>query len=70
MSDPNANYVVLRQHQEDLLREAENRRLVRALRHSRKASLKGRKSRKLLGLSHEEERCKRGSRSAEAAKGR
>jgi hypothetical protein len=70
MSDWNADYAALRQHQEDLRREAENRRLVRALRQSRKASLKGRRSWKVLSLPHEEERCQRGSRNSEAAKGR
>ena len=71
LSDWNVDYAALREHQEDLLREAENRRLVRALRQSRKASLKGRRSwKKPLGLPHEEERCERGSMNAEAAKGR
>jgi hypothetical protein len=69
MSDWNVNYAALRQHQEDLLREAENQRLVRALRQSRKASLKGRRSWKLLGLPHEKERCERGSGNAETAEG-
>jgi hypothetical protein len=71
MSDWNVDYAALRQHQEDLLREAENRRLVRALRQSRKASLKGRRNwKKLLGLPHEAERRELGRRNAEAAKGR
>jgi len=71
MSHSNVDYAALRQPQEDLLQEAEHRRLVRALRQSRKASLIGRRSwKKPSGLPHGEERCARGSRSAEAAKGR
>jgi hypothetical protein len=70
MSDWDLNYAALRQHQEDLLREAEHQRLVRTLRQSRKASLKGKKSWRLLGLTHEKEQCDRGSGKAETAEGR
>jgi hypothetical protein len=70
MNDWNVNYAVLRQHQENLLREAENRRLVRALRQIRKASLKGRRSWKLLGLPHEKEQFELGSGKAETAEER
>jgi hypothetical protein len=41
------NLTVSRQRQQDLLREAENRRLVRSLRESQRARHKGRRSRKL-----------------------
>ena len=47
MESWNGDYTVVRQRQQDLLREAENRRLVRTLRDSRRASHKGRRSRKL-----------------------
>ena len=45
MDSWDVDHTVVRQ--EDLLREAENRRLVRALRQSRKASRRDRRSRKL-----------------------
>ena len=47
MDSFSGDYTVSRQRQQDLLREAENRRLVRALRQSRKASRGDRRSRKL-----------------------
>ena len=47
MESWNGDHTVVRQRQQDLLREAENRRLVRTLRDSRRASHKGRRSRKL-----------------------
>jgi hypothetical protein len=47
MDSWNGDHTVLRQRQRYLLREAENRRLVRTLRESRRASHKGRRSRKL-----------------------
>ena len=48
MDSWNGDHTVLRQRQQDLLREAENRRLVRTLRESRRARHKGRRSRKVL----------------------
>jgi hypothetical protein len=50
MDDLDVEYTVLRRRQQDLLREAENRRLVRALRESRKASRENRRSRKVLSI--------------------
>ncbi len=47
MDDWDVEHTVLRRRQQDLLREAENRRLVRALRESRKASHEDRRSRKV-----------------------
>jgi hypothetical protein len=47
MDSFNGDHTDLRQRQQDLLREAENRRLARTLRESRRASHKGRRSRKL-----------------------
>ncbi len=38
----NGDHAVLRRRQQDLLREAKNRRLIRALRESREASHEGR----------------------------
>jgi hypothetical protein len=46
----NGDHTVSRQRQQDLLREAENRRLVRALRESRKASHEDRRGRKVSSL--------------------
>ena len=46
----NGDHTVSRQRQQDLLREAENRRLARALRESRKTSHEDRRSRKVLRL--------------------
>jgi hypothetical protein len=48
MDDLDVEHMVLRRRQQALLREAENRRLVRALRESRKASHEDRRSRKVL----------------------
>ena len=50
MESWNGDHTVVRQRQQDLLREAENRRLVRTLRDSRRASHKGRRSRKLSSV--------------------
>ena len=50
MDDWDVDYTVLRRRQQDLLREAENRRLVRALRESRKASHEDRRGRKVLSF--------------------
>ena len=50
MDDLDVEYTVLRRRQQDLQREAENRRLVRALRESRKASRENRRSRKVLSI--------------------
>ncbi len=47
MDSWNEDHAVLRQRQQDLLRDAENRRLVRTLRESQRANHKGRRSRKL-----------------------
>jgi hypothetical protein len=47
MDNWDKGHTVLRR-QQDLLREAENRRLVRVLRESRKASLEDRRGRKVL----------------------
>jgi hypothetical protein len=46
MDSWNGDHTVVRQQQEDLLREAQNRRLVYVLRESRKTSRKARRSRK------------------------
>jgi hypothetical protein len=48
MDSWNGDHTVSRQRQQDLLREAENRRLVRALRENRNASRVDRWSRKVL----------------------
>jgi hypothetical protein len=48
MDSWNGDHEVARQHQQELLQEAENRRLARALRESRKASRKGRRSWKMF----------------------
>ena len=42
MDSWNGDHAVLRRRQQDLLREAKNRRLIRALRESREASHEGR----------------------------
>jgi hypothetical protein len=44
------DHTVLRQRQQDLLREAENRRLARTLRESRKARREDRRVRKVLSI--------------------
>ena len=48
MDSFSGDYTVSRQRQQDLLREAENRRLVRALRENRKASRVDKKGRKVV----------------------
>ncbi len=48
MESWNVDHTVLRRRQQELLREAENRRLVRALRESRKADHEDRTGRKIL----------------------
>ncbi len=48
MDNWNGDHAVLRQHQQELLQEAESRRLARALREGRKASHKGRRSWKMF----------------------
>ena len=48
MDSWNGDHTVSRQRQQDLLREAENRRLARALRENRKASRVDRRSRMVL----------------------
>ena len=50
MDDLDVEYTVLRRRQQDLLREAENRRLVRALRESRKSSHEDTRGRKVLSI--------------------
>ena len=50
MDDCNVDYTVMRRRRQDLLREAENRRLVRALRESRKASHEDRRGRNVLSI--------------------
>ena len=50
MESWNGDYIVSRQRQQDLLREAENRRLVRALRESRKAGHEDKWKRKVLSI--------------------
>jgi hypothetical protein len=50
MDDWELEHTVLRRRQQDLLREAENRRLVRSLRESRKASHEDRRVRKILSI--------------------
>ena len=47
MDDWDVEHTVLRRRQQDLLREAENRRLVRVLRENRKANHEDRRSRTL-----------------------
>jgi hypothetical protein len=48
MDSFSGDYTVSRQRQQDLLREAENRRIARVLRESRKASREDRMGRKVL----------------------
>jgi hypothetical protein len=48
MNSFNGDHTVSRQRQQDLVREAENRRLVKALRKGRKASRDYRRGRKVL----------------------
>ena len=50
MDNWNGDHTVLRQHQQELLQEAENRRLARALRESQKASREDSRSRRVLRL--------------------
>ena len=50
MDSFSGDYTVSRQRQQDLLREAENRRLVRALHESRKAGHEDKWNRKVLSL--------------------
>jgi hypothetical protein len=50
MDSWNGDHTVLRQRQQDLLREAENRRLVRAPRESWKASHEDRRGRNVLSF--------------------
>jgi hypothetical protein len=50
MDSWNGDHTVSRQRQQDLLREAENHRLVRALRENRKASHEDRTGRKILSI--------------------
>jgi hypothetical protein len=50
MDNRDVEHTVLRRRQQDLLREAENRRLVRALRESRQASHEARRGRKVLSI--------------------
>ena len=50
MDNWNVDYEVLRQHQQELLQEAENRRLARALREGRKASREDTRGRRVLRL--------------------
>jgi hypothetical protein len=50
MDDWDVEHTVLRRRQQDLLREAENRRLVPVLRESRKASHEDRRGRKILSI--------------------
>ena len=50
MDNWNGDYTVLRQHQQELLQEAENRRLARALREGRKASREDTRGRRVLRL--------------------
>ena len=48
MDSFSGDYTVSRQRQQDLLREAKNRRIARVLRESRKASREDRMDRKVL----------------------
>ena len=48
MDSFSGDYTVSRQRQQDLLREAENRRIARVLRESRKASREDRMGRKVF----------------------
>ena len=50
MDNWNGDHEVSRQHQQELLQEAENRRLARALRESQKASREDSRSRRVLRL--------------------
>ena len=50
MDNWNVDYTVLRQHQQELLQEAENRRLARALRESQKTGREGTRGRRVLRL--------------------
>jgi hypothetical protein len=50
MDDWDVEHTVLRRRQQELLREAENPRLVRALSENRKASHEDRRSRKVLSI--------------------
>ena len=50
MDNWNGDYTVLRQHQQELLQEAENRRLARALREGRKESREDTRGRRVLRL--------------------
>jgi hypothetical protein len=50
MDNWNVDHTVLRQHQQELLQEAENRRLARALREGRKASREDTRGRRVLRL--------------------
>ena len=50
MDNWNGDYTVLRQHQQELLQEAENLRLARALREGRKASREDTRGRRVLRL--------------------
>jgi hypothetical protein len=50
MDNWNGDHTVLRQHQQELLQEAENRRLARALRESQKAGREDTRDRRVLRL--------------------
>ena len=50
MDNWNGDYTVLREHQQELLQEAANRRLARTLREGRKASRENTRGRKVLRL--------------------
>jgi hypothetical protein len=50
MDNWNVDHEVLRQHKQELLQEAENRRLARALREGRKASREDTRGRRVLRL--------------------
>jgi hypothetical protein len=50
MDNWNGNHTALRQHQQELLQEAENRRLARALREGRKPNREDTRGRRVLRL--------------------